>query len=86
MHIQSRLSGLGDIVEELIIGAPEYTGNEVIDRSLAMVLTMFRPGITGSNATNSMLQRYFLFSLFPIFTILSVEACRKRNALKLISL
>lgn len=86
MHVQSRLCGLGDIVEEMIVGAPKYTGNEDVDRSLAMLLTMFRPGVTGSHAMNSTLQRYFLFSLFPVLAIFSVEACRKRNTLKLISL
>jgi len=63
-----------------------YTGIALLDQGFAFLVAAFIHGTAAWDRGFHVLQIYFLISLFPILAIWSVESCRKRNRLSLISL
>lgn len=63
-----------------------YTGVAAVDQLLTPLSFFFMPGVSGLDPSHRVLQIYFLMSLFPLIAVWSVEACRKRNAMTLLSL
>lgn len=63
-----------------------YTSIHSVDWLLTHLVIAFLPGVAAWDQGHEMLQRYLLASVFTVLAVWSVEACRKRNALALISL
>ena len=57
-----------------------YTGIQSLDTGLRVLVAAFLPGVAGWDRGVQIQQIYFLVSFFPIISIWSVEAGRKRNA------
>jgi hypothetical protein len=96
MHMRTAELGLSDYLRSTTAnlkfadnGASlrnKYTSIAAIDNALAFVVSFFMPGTAKWDQGLWILQLYFLGSFFAIVAVWSVEACRKRNALTLISL
>ena len=63
-----------------------YTGIAPLDSGLRFLVVAFLPGVAGWDKGFQIQQIYFLFSFFPIISIWSIEAGRKRSSLALTSL
>ncbi|OAL56022.1 FAD-binding domain-containing protein [Pyrenochaeta sp. DS3sAY3a] len=63
-----------------------YTGNVSVDEVMQFLVSSFLPGVAAWDPSFYLLQLYFLVSLFPIISVWTVEACRKRHSMALVSL
>jgi hypothetical protein len=55
-----------------------YTGIPALDLVFRNLVAAFLPGVAGWDKSFQIQQIYFLFSFFPILTVLAVEAGRKK--------
>lgn len=95
MHLLPLAHGLPERVMETLQSSAffqgtrlrtRYTGHAGVDQTLTFLSVSFMPGVAGWDDGFHKLQIYFLGSLYPLITIWSIEACRKRNIMALISL
>lgn len=63
-----------------------YTRIERIDDFLSFLVTAFMAGTAGWDARIRLQQVHFLVNFFSVLCIWNVEACRKRNAWRVVSL
>lgn len=63
-----------------------FTAFAPLDIGISYLVAAFLPGVAGWDQAFRLQQIYFLFSFFPIISIWSVEAGRKRNFRALTSL
>ncbi|EXJ92529.1 hypothetical protein A1O3_01081 [Capronia epimyces CBS 606.96] len=62
-----------------------YTGVGQLDQGLAFLVSSFIHGTSGWDKGFYVLQVYFLVSYFAVVAVWTVESCRKRNSVALIS-
>ncbi|KIX06405.1 uncharacterized protein Z518_04381 [Rhinocladiella mackenziei CBS 650.93] len=62
-----------------------YTRIPPLDKGLSFLVAAFLHGAAGWDRGFYVLQVYFLISFFPVIAIWTVESCRRRNSLALIS-
>ena len=63
-----------------------FTAWAPLDTGISYLVAAFLPGVAGWDQAFRLQQIYFLFSAFPLTSILAVEAGRKRNFRALTSL
>ncbi|KAF2804993.1 FAD-binding domain-containing protein [Mytilinidion resinicola] len=63
-----------------------YTGIGAIDNYLTFLSAAYMPGLAGWDKSFATLQMYFLGMLIQPIAVWTIESCRKRNALTLLSI